>query len=127
MTGEDRRLIEDFLAIQAIGAEARIESSGTRARRYLSKACSRSSTAGGRAGRSWRAGRRSTRPHPGRSVRRPGGAGDTRLPRERGQEGGRRGVGFWLCQMNAREFEAERCRMEIWKNERWCWGGEVKG
>lgn len=35
---EDRRLIEDFLPIQAISAEARIENSVTQARGYLSKA-----------------------------------------------------------------------------------------
>ncbi len=37
-TIEDRRLIEDFLPIQAISAEARIENSVTQARGYLSKA-----------------------------------------------------------------------------------------
>jgi len=37
-TTEDRRLIEDFLPIQAISAEARIENSVTQARGYLSKA-----------------------------------------------------------------------------------------
>jgi putative DNA methylase len=35
---DDRRLIEDFLPIQAISAEARIENSVTQARGYLSKA-----------------------------------------------------------------------------------------
>jgi putative DNA methylase len=35
---EDRRLIEDFLPIQSISAEARIENSVTQARGYLSKA-----------------------------------------------------------------------------------------
>ncbi len=37
-TIEDRRLIEDFLPIQAISTEARIENSVTQARGYLSKA-----------------------------------------------------------------------------------------
>jgi putative DNA methylase len=37
-SGEDRRLIEDFLPIQAISAEARVENSVTQARGYLSKA-----------------------------------------------------------------------------------------